>query len=313
MDLRQLKYFVTLAKEHHFARAADICFVTQPTLSARIRQLEDEFGVPLVVRDHRFRGLTRFGDRVEEWATSVLEDCDALKRDFSRIRQAGEGSVSVGIVPSASPLASLLLSFLRLKDIPVSAEIQTLSAPEVARGVSHGNLNLGITYLSSVDDTTLRSFPLAPETYVAFKYGEGDTTLPARLSWSELSSGQLCLPTKNVPSRAIIDACLDEHCDEYDVSLETDCWLTMLQAVRRNGLIGIAPSHVVGILAIPTGTSVFPLPAPAEPLELAILAGSVMEEEPAFIEEPALAKVITALAEFREYFELESTAFEGMS
>lgn len=307
MDLRQLKYLVTLAKEHHFARAADICFVTQPTLSARIRQLEDEFGVPLVIRDHRYRGLTRFGDRVVEWATGVLDDCDALKHDFSRIRQAGEGSISVGIVPSASPLASLLLSFLRLKDIPVSVDIQTLSALEVTRRVSQGNLNLGITYLSTIEDQTFRTSPLAPETYVAFKYGEVDASLPARLSWSDLSSQELCLPTENVPGRAIIDGCLDEHCEEYDVSLETDCWLTMLQSVRRNGLIGIAPSHVVGILTIPTGTSVLPLPAPEVPLELAILT------DPATPEEPALDRVMSALADFKEYFESESTAFEGMS
>lgn len=306
MDLRQLKYLVTLAKERHFARAADVCFVTQPTLSARIRQLEDEFGVPLVVRDHRFRGLTRFGDRVVEWATSVLDDCDALKQDFNRIRQAGEGAISVGIVPSASPLASLLLSFLRAQDIPVTTDVQTLTAAEVTRRVSQGNLNLGITYLSSIEDTTLQTFSLAPETYVAIKYGEVDASLPKTLSWSDLTSQELCLPTKDVPGRSIIDACLDENCDDYNVTIETDCWLTMLQSVRRNGLIGIAPSHVVGILTIPTGTSVYPLPAPQTPLELAIVAGAPLPEE------PALVKVMSALSDFKEFFDSESTAFKGM-
>ena len=307
MDLRQLKYLVMLSKERHFARAAEKCFVTQPTLSARIRQLEEEFGVPLVIRDHRFRGLTRFGDRVVEWAAGVLDDCDALKRDFQRIRQAGEGAISVGIVPSASPLASLLLSFLRLKDVPISADIQTLSAQEVTRRVSHGNLNLGITYLSTIEDQTFRTFPLTPETYVALKYGENDAALPTRMSWADLSGQDLCLPTKNVPGRAIIDAHLGEHCAEYDVSLETDCWLTMLQAVRRNGLMGIVPSHVVGILTIPTGTMVFPLPAPETPLELAILADAGTPDE------PALVRVMAALADFREFFESESSAFESMT
>ena len=279
MDLRQLKYLVTLARERHFARAADACFVTQPTLSARIRQLEDEFGVPLVVRDHRFRGLTRFGDRVVEWATQVLEDCDALKQDFSRIRQAGEGVVSVGIVPAASPLASLLLSFLRLKDISVSADIQTLSALEVTRRVSQKNLNLGITYLSTIEGQSFRKFPLGPETYVAFKFGQIDASLPNHMSWADLSSQELCMPTKSVPSRAVIDKCLEGNCSNYEVSLETDCWLTMLQSVRRNGLVGIAPSHVVGILSIPTGTSVCPLPPPEDPLELAVLADAAEPEE----------------------------------
>ncbi len=307
MDLRQLKYLVTLAKEHHFARAADKCFVTQPTLSARIRQLEDEFGVPLVIRDHRFRGLTRFGDRVVDWANVVLNDCDALKQDFSRIRQAGEGVISVGIVPSASPLASLLLSFMRLQDIPISTDIQTLSAAEVARRVSQKNLNLGISYTSAIEGQQFRAFPLTTESYVAFKYGSVGVGLPSSLSWADLSGQELCLPTENVPGRALIDACLAEHCENPDVSLETDCWLTMLQAVRRNGLVGIAPSHVMGILSIPAGTSVYPLPDPQEPLELAIIADV---DDP---EEPALEKVLLALDDFREYFEAESTAFEGLS
>ncbi|MEP0189924.1 MAG: LysR family transcriptional regulator [Erythrobacter sp.] len=307
MDLRQLKYLVTLAKERHFARAADRCFVTQPTLSARIRQLEDEFGVPLVIRDHRFRGLTRFGERVVNWANVVLEDCDALKQDFSRIRQAGEGVISVGIVPSASPLACLLLSFLRQHDIPVSVDIQTLSAQEVTRRVSQGNLNLGITYESAIGDDDFRTFPLVPESYVALKFGEHGTSSTSGMSWSDLSANELCLPTMDVPGRSMIDRCLEENCKDFDVTLETDCWLTMMQSVRRNGLVGIAPSHVVGILAIPPGTSVRPLPIPETPLELTLIA------DPNHPEEPALENVIKVLEEFHDFFESESTAFEMAS
>lgn len=307
MDLRQLKYLVTLAKEHHFARAAEICFVTQPTLSARIRQLEDEFGVPLVVRDHRYRGLTRYGDRVVEWATSVLGDCDALKQDFSRIRQGGEGVISVGIIPSASPLASLLLSFLRLRDVPVDADIKTLSADEVVRQVAQKNISLGITYKMDLVDDVYRSIPIAPETYVALKFGEVDSAQPKKMDWADLSSHDLCLPSDTVPGRSVVDACLQEHCEGYHASLETDCWLTMLQAVRRNGLLGIAPSHVVGILTLPEGTSVFPLPVPKDPLELVLIA------ERSESEDPVVGKVLSALEGFPEFLESESTDFDRLN
>ena len=59
MVLRQLEYLVALAREKHFGRAAEACHVTQPTLSAAIRQLEEELGAPIVERGHRFIGLTR--------------------------------------------------------------------------------------------------------------------------------------------------------------------------------------------------------------------------------------------------------------
>ena len=57
MDIRQLQYLVALAREKHFTRAAQACNVTQPTLSGRIRQLEQELGVPIVERGQRFHGL----------------------------------------------------------------------------------------------------------------------------------------------------------------------------------------------------------------------------------------------------------------
>lgn len=306
MDLRQLNYLVTLSEEKHFARAADVCCVTQPTLSSRIRQLEDEFGVPLVVRDQRYRGLTRFGDRVVDWAKNVLADCDALKHDFSRINQAGEGSISVGIVTSASPLASLLLSFLRLQDVPVSTDVQTLAADEITRRVADGNLDVGITYVSSIEGQGVNVFPLTKESYVALSYDEVGERLPESMTWAELSDRDLCLPTENVPARLNIEECLRKNCTKWHATIETDCWLTMLQSVRRNGLIGIAPSHVIGILTIPYGTSVISLPTPEESLEIAVVTGDSLPTE------PALIKVLDALPDFKEFFVSEATAFMPM-
>jgi DNA-binding transcriptional LysR family regulator len=64
MDIRQLQYLSALAREKHFTRAAKACNVTQPTLSGRIRQLEQELGVPIVERGQRFHGLTPEGEKV---------------------------------------------------------------------------------------------------------------------------------------------------------------------------------------------------------------------------------------------------------
>ena len=64
MDIRQLRYLSALAREKHFARAAESCHVSQPTLSARIRQLEEELGVAIVQRGQRYQGLTAEGERV---------------------------------------------------------------------------------------------------------------------------------------------------------------------------------------------------------------------------------------------------------
>jgi DNA-binding transcriptional LysR family regulator len=86
MDIRQLLYLVALAREKHFTRAAQACHVTQPTLSGRIRQLEQELGVPIVERGQRFHGLTREGERVLKWAHVILDDWTSMQQEIEGLR-----------------------------------------------------------------------------------------------------------------------------------------------------------------------------------------------------------------------------------
>src|SRR5436189_5898554 len=78
MDIRQLQYLAALAREKHFTRAAQACNITQPTLSGRIRQLEQELGVPIVERGQRYIGLTPEGERVLKWAHLILDNWQSL-------------------------------------------------------------------------------------------------------------------------------------------------------------------------------------------------------------------------------------------
>ena len=74
MIVRYLEYVVALARERHFARAAAVCNVTQPTLSAGIKQLEESLAVLIVERRQRFVGFTPEGERVLAWAQRMLAD-----------------------------------------------------------------------------------------------------------------------------------------------------------------------------------------------------------------------------------------------
>lgn len=86
MLLRELEYLAALARERHFARAAAACHVSQPSLSAAIRRLEHDLGVPIVQRGRRFAGLTPEGERVLRWAHRILADAEALRQDLSAMR-----------------------------------------------------------------------------------------------------------------------------------------------------------------------------------------------------------------------------------
>jgi len=68
MDLKQLKFLIALDETRHFGQAAARCHITQPTLSMRLRSLEEELDLPLVIRGQRFEGFTAPGERVLAWA-----------------------------------------------------------------------------------------------------------------------------------------------------------------------------------------------------------------------------------------------------
>ena len=78
--LEKLEFLLALAREKHFGRAAETCGVTQPTLSAGVKQLEETFGVLLVNRGSRFQGFTAEGERVLEWARRIVGDTRAMRR-----------------------------------------------------------------------------------------------------------------------------------------------------------------------------------------------------------------------------------------
>jgi DNA-binding transcriptional LysR family regulator len=104
MFLRQLEYLVALAHEQHFSRAARHCNVSQPSLSNAIKQLEAEFGTPIVLRHQRFQGFTAEGSRIVEWSKRILADRDAMLQELSVLKSTLAGRIRLGAMPTSSPV-----------------------------------------------------------------------------------------------------------------------------------------------------------------------------------------------------------------
>jgi DNA-binding transcriptional LysR family regulator len=109
VDLRKLRYFLAVAEELHFGRAAERLHIAQPVLSRQIRALEGELGVELFMRDRRHTALTPAGEQLVHDAAPLLASADALLR---RVRAAGEGVTrfTIGFVPgiTLTPVVRLL-------------------------------------------------------------------------------------------------------------------------------------------------------------------------------------------------------------
>jgi len=103
MTLTELKYIVAVARERHFGRAAEACFVSQPTLSVAIRKLEDELGVTLFERGGAEVGITPIGTRIVAQAQKVLEESANLKEIARQGHDPLAGPLRVGVIHTIGP------------------------------------------------------------------------------------------------------------------------------------------------------------------------------------------------------------------
>ena len=111
----KLEFLIAVAKEKSFSRAAEICGVTQPTLSAGVKQLEDSLGVLLVNRSSRFHGLTAEGERVLEWAKRIVGDARAMRQEVRTLKEGLTGQLKIAVIPTALGIVSALTTPYREK------------------------------------------------------------------------------------------------------------------------------------------------------------------------------------------------------
>lgn len=148
MNLRDLRYLVALADERHFGKAAERCFVSQPTLSAQIRKLEEYLGVPLVERQPRRVSLTPTGEKIVERARRTLQEADAIVEIARTDRDPLSGALRLALIPTVGPyLLPHVVGPLR-KAVPrlklMLYEYQTAPLLERLRA---GEIDLGIIAL----------------------------------------------------------------------------------------------------------------------------------------------------------------------
>ncbi len=103
MTLTELRYIVAVARERHFGRAAEACFVSQPTLSVGIRKLEQELGVTLFERGTQEVSVTPVGERIVEQASRVLEEAAAVKAVAQQGKDPLAGPLRLGAIYTIGP------------------------------------------------------------------------------------------------------------------------------------------------------------------------------------------------------------------
>ncbi len=289
MLIRHLSYFVALARERHFARAAVACHVAQPTLSAAIHKLEEELDVSLVVRDHRFIGLTPEGETLLAWAQKILVDYQSLRDDLAGTEGRFQGTLRLGVIPAAMPVVAFVTSCFVAANPDAGVNLRSMTSREIQRALDAFEIDGGMTYLENEPLERVRRLPLYSERYVLVVSRDHPRASRRTISWKAALGERLCLLSDDMQNRRIIDAVATSIGMQVQPALTANSFLALLSHLRLGGWASIVP-HTFYKLVSETDTLV-PIRL-VEPVHSQMVGLVLSDREP---ESPAARALRTAV------------------
>lgn len=257
----KLEFLIALARERNFSRAADSCGVTQPTLSAGIKQLEETLGVLLVNRSSRYYGLTAEGERVLEWGRRIVSDARAMRQDVHAAKTALSGHLTLAAVPTALPMAAELTIPFRAKHPGVRFTVLSKTSREILSMLDDFQIDAGLTYLDNEPLGDLQTVPLYRERYqlltrAGSRYGERE-----KVTWADVARIPLCLLTPDMQNRRIIDQLL---VNPAAPPVESNSMLVLFAHVRIGRYACVVSEMLVSMLSVSEPLRAIPIVEPQE-------------------------------------------------
>jgi DNA-binding transcriptional LysR family regulator len=280
MVLKQLAYLVALAREQHFARAARACNISQPTLSGAIRALEEELGVPLVERGHRFTGLTAEGLMILEHAKRILAELDTIGQSISDVRKGLKGRLRLGAIPTALPLVAAITGPFSERYPAVTLTIMSLTSNAIQNAIDNFDIDVGITYLDNEPLDRVISKPLYAETYVLLT--RSDSALAKRdvIGWAEAADLNLCLLTPDMQNRRILDGIFRSVGKAPVPVMETNSIFNLCSHAAVPGWVSIVPSQLPRFFGIPAGLKALKLVEPTASRSVGLIIADRQPQSP---------------------------------
>jgi LysR family hydrogen peroxide-inducible transcriptional activator len=168
MTLQQLTYLVALDTHRQFVKAADSCFVTQPTLTMQIQKLEEEVGEKLFHRNTTPIEPTFLGNIMVEKARLILSEVEGLKTIVNGEVEKVEGIFTLGIIPTIAPyLIPLFLPIVAKKNKKVHLKVKEMRTDEIVSALKKGEIDLGIL-ATPLEDKQIKEWPMYCEPFKVY-------------------------------------------------------------------------------------------------------------------------------------------------
>lgn len=242
MELRQLKYFVTVAKTLNFSEASKLLFITQGTLSQQIKQLEDELGSELFVRSSHSVSLTEAGAEMLPLAQHALKDSAECFQRISDLKKGVSGTLNIGLTTSFRGILNNALK-LYLKQYPnVKLQIVYDSIDVLQKMLNEHEIDFFIAFKSAVQYDEIETIPLVDSELCAVMSKDHPLADMESLTLKDLERQRIILPSSGLQSRKAFDRFVDADTSSLNISVEINNPHGIIKLVHSTNLIAIMSS-----------------------------------------------------------------------
>jgi DNA-binding transcriptional LysR family regulator len=258
----KLEFLLALAREQHFGRAAEACGVTQPTLSAGVKQLEQTMGVLLVVRGSRFQGFTPEGERVLEWARRIVADERAMRQEIGALKRGLTGRLRLAAIPTALAMIAALTTPYRARHPAVRFTVLSRNSLEVLSQLENLEIDAGVTYIDNEPLGRARAIPLYRERYRLITSASAPLGDRDQVTWAEVAQVPLCLLTPDMQNRRIIEGLLRAAGGDPQPMLESNSMILLFAHVRTGQWASVMPQKLAETLGLTQTIRAIPIVEP---------------------------------------------------
>lgn len=260
--LDKLEMFIAVAKEGHFGRAAQTLGITQPTLSAGIKQLEEQLGVQLIFRGSRYGGLTPEGQSALVWARKIVGDARQLREEMRFSRHGLAGQLRIAVIPTALTWAGKLTTRFTEKHPNVRFTILSRTSIEILTMIENLDVDAGISYLDNEPTGRVSTEALYEERYMLVCRNDSPFAGRSEVRWRDLDGQKLCLLTPDMQNRRIINKNFEIAGVVPEAMVESNSTVVLVANVLEGGFLTVLPADMARFL---TG---------GKPLEIIPLSGA---------------------------------------
>jgi DNA-binding transcriptional LysR family regulator len=258
----KLEFLLALARERHFGRAAEACGVTQPTLSAGVKQIEEQMGVLLVNRGSRFQSFTPEGEKVLDWARRIVGDTRAMRAEVNALRHGLTGRLRIAAIPTALAMIASLTTPFRQRHPNVRFTIQSRTSIEVLEQLDNLEIDAGVTYLDNEPLGRVTAVPLYRERYRLITSSDAPLGDRDSVTWAEVAQVPLCLLTPNMQNRRIIEGLLRGAGGNPEPTLESNSMIVLFAHVRTGRWASVMPAKLAETLGLTETIRAIPITEP---------------------------------------------------